>query len=512
MTITVTLPFQLQNGTTADATQAMANYNALVAGFLSAASAGANSDITALTGLTTPLVYTAGGASAYIGTTSTGTANAQVVATTVPTGFSLVNGKRVTFIASATNTGATTLNVNAQGATAVLKRTPAGPVALTGGEIIIGNLVEAIYDGTQFQLLTTDATLGGPLTSLASATPDLGTIASHNVNITGVTTITSFGSSASTTFPIYQLTFAGALLLTYDATSLILPGLNNITTVAGDSAVAMYLGSGNWRVLSYTRSTSLPGSQVISGTYRALVVTGTSDTQWTCTADALTAENSAGAAKRLTAVSVTCAITSSGANGLDTGAEASNTWYYAFVIYNPTTNTTASLMSLSATAPTLPSGYTFFVRVGAVRNDGSSNLYRTLQAGAFVTYIVGTNPVATPLAANGTAGTMSDASPTLASVSLASWVPPTARAAYMTAFTKWKDGVEGTLIVAPNTSWGGTNRGPLGSVGNIYPFASTSSTARVSSAIRLALETIAFAWASNSTGAAIGVLGWEDNL
>ncbi len=70
---------------------------------------------------------------------------------------------------------------------------------------------------------------------------------------------------------------------------------------------------------------------------------------------------------------LTASITASGANGLDTGSEASNTWYYVWVIYNPTTDTYAALLSLSSTAPTMPSGYTKRRRVGVVRNDGSSN-------------------------------------------------------------------------------------------------------------------------------------------
>jgi hypothetical protein len=52
---TCTLPYNLQNGQTADATQVMANLNALVTCVGTAASAGANSDITSLTGLSSPL-------------------------------------------------------------------------------------------------------------------------------------------------------------------------------------------------------------------------------------------------------------------------------------------------------------------------------------------------------------------------------------------------------------------------------------------------------------------------
>jgi hypothetical protein len=47
------------------------------------------------------------------------------------------------------------------------------------------------------------------------------------------------------------LRFSGALTLTYNATSLILPGAANITTAAGDTLEAVSLGSGNWVVTVY---------------------------------------------------------------------------------------------------------------------------------------------------------------------------------------------------------------------------------------------------------------------
>ncbi len=67
------------------------------------------------------------------------------------------------------------------------------------------------------------------------------------------------------------------------------------------------------------------------------------------------------------------AITSSGANGLDAGSEANNTWYYVWLIKHGTNGTVAALLSTSPTSPTLPSGYTHKRLVFAVRNDGSSN-------------------------------------------------------------------------------------------------------------------------------------------
>lgn len=99
----------------------------------------------------------------------------------------------------------------------------------------------------------------GVTTSVASAaTTNLAAAASHSVLITGTTTITSFGSSAGTAAPIYFIRFAAALTLTHNATSLIIPGGVSIATAAGDTGIVEYLGSGNWRVISYTRASGMP--------------------------------------------------------------------------------------------------------------------------------------------------------------------------------------------------------------------------------------------------------------
>jgi hypothetical protein len=69
----------------------------------------------------------------------------------------------------------------------------------------------------------------------------------------------------------------------------------------------------------------------------------------------------------------TATITNSGANGLDTGAEAGNKWYAVYVIAAADGSRVASLLSESFTSPTIPAGYDYFRRVGAVRNDNSSD-------------------------------------------------------------------------------------------------------------------------------------------
>lgn len=276
-TIVGPFPYTLTNGTTADASQVMANYQSISDDVnANAAKNGANSDITALLGLTTPIAPASGGTNHFPGGTTTGAANAQVLATTSPDTFTLTAGYSATFTAGFTNTSTTTLNVNGTGATNVFKASAAGPVALGGGEIVANNKVTVIYDGTQYQIINARQQYGA-LTSIASATTtDLGTVLSHNANVTGTTAITGFGSSASATDPFYKITFAGALTLTHNGTSLILPGGANITTAANASAEAIYLGSGNWRVTQYQAPAVSPNAGQL-----ARVNVYTSNDTWT---------------------------------------------------------------------------------------------------------------------------------------------------------------------------------------------------------------------------------------
>jgi hypothetical protein len=51
-------------------------------------------------------------------------------------------------------------------------------------------------------------------------------------------------------------------------------------------------------------------------------------------------------------------LTTPGLNGLDVGSVAANSVYYLWIIRNPTTAAVGGLLSLSDTAPTLPSGFT----------------------------------------------------------------------------------------------------------------------------------------------------------
>ncbi len=76
-------------------------------------------------------------------------------------------------------------------------------------------------------------------------------------------------------------------------------------------------------------------------------------------------------------------ITDSGANGLDTGSEASSTWYYIWLI-GKTDGTVDGLLSASSTSPTMPSGYDYKLRLGSVYNNGSSDFRAFIKRGDWV--------------------------------------------------------------------------------------------------------------------------------
>ena len=62
-----------------------------------------------------------------------------------------------------------------------------------------------------------------------------------------------------------------------------------------------------------------------------------------------------------------------GDGGLDTGSEAASTWYYVWVIRKSSDGTLGRLLSISSTAPTMPSGFDQKRRLGCVYNNASSN-------------------------------------------------------------------------------------------------------------------------------------------
>lgn len=196
----------------------------------------------------------------------TGSPNAYIVNYSAPYTSYTQGNPVIYFIASNSNTGPSTINVNSLGIVSIVNPnfTP-----LSAGQIVAGQMAQIVWQSGQFILTSVGATtglqigtFGAEASIIAGNVTDLGSSGTHTVNVTGSSTITSFGTSASINAPIFAVRFSGAPLLTYNATSLITPTFANIQVTAGDAMLAEYLGSGNWKILLYQSVAALSSSAV----------------------------------------------------------------------------------------------------------------------------------------------------------------------------------------------------------------------------------------------------------
>ena len=88
--------------------------------------------------------------------TTTGSANAYVL-TYSPATTAYVSGIAYTWTASFSNTGAATINIDGHGAVAITKR---GTSAIANGDILTGQVVSCVYDGTECQMSSPTAAVG----------------------------------------------------------------------------------------------------------------------------------------------------------------------------------------------------------------------------------------------------------------------------------------------------------------------------------------------------------------
>lgn len=292
----------------------------------------------------------------------------------------------------------------------------------------------------------------------------------------------------------------------------------NQALVAGDIA-----GAGHWLELQYDATLDKwvlqnpafsPGqsaSASIQGAFKNLAVSSTGlNANVTVTADEIAVEDSGNNYKTIRAVALTIAGTSVGANALDVGAIAASTWYSVWAIYNPTTQTTAGLLSLSATAPTLPSGYTYKARIGWIRTDGTANKYPLgfIQSGRKVQYKVasGTNVAALPQMAITTTNLPS----AWTAIATGNFVPPTA-----STIRGVTVGVTTTNTpayqVAPNNQYSTS----LNSTTNPAPIQTNGGSVNPFMQFDFVLESTNIYWNGTPSGtytAAVYAFGWEDKI
>jgi len=305
------------------------------------------------------------------------------------------------------------------------------------------------------------------------------------------------------------------------------------TSLAPEQSVTVVYDStsGGWRLEHKIYASPIQGGFKNLRVFNVATVFGDTapaspNTQVSIAADELIVEDGTGNSARLSSVNQTVNIGASGVGGLDTGTVAVNNWYHLWIVFNPSTNTENCLGSLASTLGglTLPAGYTFAARVGAayyLTNNSVTGFQRFTQYGRRQQYAVTAStptPVIPNIANTGSgvqAGTYSTTSPTLAAVSVTAVVPPTAASIRIAVSNVWKGGGGATaaVLVAPSTAWGGTNNGPAGSNGNVYPDYDPGNV-NGSRTFDMQLEASTIAWATGgvSLGGAISCFGYEDNL
>ena len=215
---------------------------------------------------------------------------------------------------------------------------------------------------------------------------------------------------------------------------LILDGTNGVNASTG----SLNLQTGGTSAITIDSSQVATFSNAptsgIQSTYSVRGLTGTNNsttpnTQYDFSADAVVLINTNGAPiRRVNTGTITNNVSAAGAvaNGRDqSGAFSSSSWIHFYFIWNGTTLATVSSATAPPTGPTLPSGYTHWAYIGAVRFNASSQLVRTRIRGSQVS-VDSTNDC---VALNGSNFQLS-----YASLSLSSFIPPNAVTFGMTIY------------------------------------------------------------------------------
>ena len=175
---------------------------------------------------------------------------------------------------------------------------------------------------------------------------------------------------------------------------LILDGTNGVNASTG----SLNLQTGGTSAITIDSSQVATFSNAptsgIQSTYSVRGLTGlnnstTPNTQYDFSADAVVLINTNGAPiRRVNTGTITNNVSAAGAvaNGRDqSGAFSAGSWIHFYFIWNGTTLATLSSATAPPTGPTLPTGYTHWAYLGAVRFNGSSQMTKTWIRGSRAT-------------------------------------------------------------------------------------------------------------------------------
>lgn len=205
----------------------------------------------------------AAGSNIWAGT-SGGTGNAQTV---TASGYTQADGQSISFVAGASNSAAATLTVAGFSAAAILRDTAAGPIALTGGEIIANNVVQVVYTASsgafhmlEPQVIAATAVSTGLLSYTGQLSPTALSGNTNDWNPTGLQSAIVIRVSASAAFNLTGLT-APTLSATGRLVVLENVGTFNITLTSQDALSAAA------NRFAIAQAVTLAPNQTVSFTY-----------------------------------------------------------------------------------------------------------------------------------------------------------------------------------------------------------------------------------------------------
>lgn len=251
-----------------------------------------------------------------------------------------------------------------------------------------------------------------------------------------------------------------------------------------------------------------------SSSHKSLVIKVLTNTTVSVAADYVTVTDGAGAFLTLP-FSGTINMATTGVNALDTGSIAPALWYYVHAIAKPD-GTKGLLVSLSATAPTLPSGYTLFACLGELRTAAATaQLMGTWQFDLNVFYILGlAQTTSLKVIASGIQGSGisigTTGTPGWAASVISAVVPPTASHILMTVSNTFvsADTNTASIGVAPSNTYGGllsANPAP-------YMISGNGGSTIVTNTIEMLLESANVYIRSDTAGGLVVGKGWKTNL
>jgi hypothetical protein len=381
-----------------------------------------------------------------------------------------------------------------------------------------GPVVGGVTTGNQiFDKLTTDTSAFNAVfwAGLAAGTPNAITVVDTGFNGTDGSVIQFIPVSSNSGPTTLNPSGFGAISIVKDTTTgaVALAGGEIVASSPSNIVSVVYSASqANFHLLNLVNQSAAQTPQTICGAIGLKLVndTSTPNSKVDVTADQITMITTGGFTISRTNVSFTLNFTINGANGLDTGTFAASNWYNIWVVDNGSTG--ASLGSLSATAPTLPSGYSYKCRLGAVLTDGSIDLLRTIQLGNQTQYqvTVSTNTASYPLVLNSNTGTFSSLAFSGTAILVAPFIPPTATRIKLMLYTVATSS-QSTACAPNNSNFAGyTTATPP----PLFAIPGTGGTGVSSFAApgELILESNSIYCAGQGTNSVVRAIGWTDRI